>query len=102
MKLYSGVRAGSEAHPQGQATDKGADWRDRIRCRGVDPELFFPVGHGPADVIQEERAKVLCRQCPVRAECLTWAQTTGQEHGIWGGLTADERRHARRNGAITR
>ena len=36
-------------------------------------------------------AKALCAACPVRAECLEFALETGQVHGIWGGLTAQER-----------
>jgi hypothetical protein len=27
----------------------------------------------------------------VQAECLTFAQRTGQVYGIWGGLTEEER-----------
>lgn len=30
--------------------------------------------------------------CPVKTECLEFALTTNQQHGIWGGLALDERR----------
>jgi WhiB family transcriptional regulator, redox-sensing transcriptional regulator len=71
------------------------DWRHQARCRDVDPELFFPVGTtGPAgDQIAE--AKAVCRPCPVRGACLAWALDTGQDAGVWGGLSEDERRALR-------
>ena len=72
------------------------DWRHRALCRDEDPELFFPIGTtGPATT-QVDTAKVVCRRCPVAAECLTWALETGQEAGVWGGTSEDERRALRR------
>jgi WhiB family transcriptional regulator, redox-sensing transcriptional regulator len=67
------------------------DWRHRAACRGVDPELFFPIGTvGPA-ALQIEQAKQVCQQCCVRAHCLAWALQSEQEFGIWGGTSEDER-----------
>jgi WhiB family redox-sensing transcriptional regulator len=68
-----------------------ADWRDRARCRDVDPELFFPVGTtGPA-LFQEQSAKEVCSLCPVAKECLTWALSQRREMaGIWGGVRLDD------------
>lgn len=37
-------------------------------------------------------AKRVCASCPVKDECLTVALTYGEDYGIWGGLTAAERR----------
>jgi WhiB family redox-sensing transcriptional regulator len=72
------------------------DWRHHALCRDEDPELFFPIGNtGPA-VRQLERAKAICTRCPVTQECLTWALDNGQDAGIWGGLSEDERRALRR------
>ena len=72
------------------------DWRDRAACLDEDPELFFPIGStGPA-VHQEIEAKQVCGRCPVREQCLTWALEAGQDHGVWGGLTEDERRSLKR------
>lgn len=68
------------------------DWRDVAACRGADPELFFPDGDIKAARAQVKGAKLICRGCPVRAVCLSWALASGQEAGIWGGLTEDERR----------
>ena len=75
------------------------DWRDRAACRHEDPELFFPIGNtGPA-LLQIEEAKTVCLACPVRAGCLDWALSTGQEFGVWGGLSEDERRALKRRQA---
>ena len=40
----------------------------------------------------------ICRGCPVKVTCLNWALASGQEAGIWGGLTEDERRRLPRHG----
>jgi WhiB family redox-sensing transcriptional regulator len=78
------------------------DWRDRAACQDEDPELFFPIGDGAAAQEQMARAKVVCRRCLVRQQCLDFALSTGQDAGIWGGLTAAERRLVRRNGLTSR
>ncbi|WP_322755208.1 MULTISPECIES: WhiB family transcriptional regulator [unclassified Frankia] len=73
------------------------DWRHRAFCRGTDPELFFPIGTtGPA-ASQIDAAKAVCRHCTVTDECLAWALDAGQDSGVWGGLSADERREVQRN-----
>jgi len=80
------------------STSAGDDWRDRAACRDEDPELFFPTGtDGPA-LLQVEQAKAVCRRCPVTDECLSWALATGQDHGVWGGTTEEERRVWRAGG----
>lgn len=79
------------------------DWRHRALCREEDPELFFPVGTtGPVFERQVTEAKRVCGRCPVQHECLQWAMETGQDAGIWGGLTEDERRALKRRGARAR
>jgi WhiB family transcriptional regulator, redox-sensing transcriptional regulator len=78
------------------------DWRHRAVCRDEDPELFFPIGNtGPA-LMQIEEAKAVCRRCPVMSECLSWALESGQDAGVWGGLSEDERRALKRRNARAR
>ena len=78
------------------------DWRHRAACLDEDPELFFPIGNtGPA-LLQIEEAKAVCRSCDVRVECLDWAMETGQDAGVWGGLSEDERRALKRRTARAR
>lgn len=77
------------------------DWAERAACRGVDDEIFFPPGvdgshkgRPPTARMDKdwEDARAVCRRCPVRLECLEFALATGQEYGMWGGLTPPERR----------
>jgi len=84
MSMFSAV-----ARP---ARDRLPDWRDDASCRDADPELFFPDGDIRSARDRVKTAKLICRDCPVRTICLSWALASGQEHGIWGGLTEDERR----------
>lgn len=73
----------------------GLDWRFFAECAGEDPELFFPIGtSGPAQ-LQAEAAKAICRRCPVKDECLQWAFESGQDAGVWGAMTEEERREYR-------
>ena len=77
-------------------------WRDKAACLEKDPALFFPVGNtGPA-LLQIEEAKNVCRTCPVIEQCLSWAMETGQDAGVWGGLSEDERRAMKRRAARAR
>ena len=78
------------------------DWRHRAICRDEDPELFFPVGTSGPALLQIAEAKSVCRRCPVVSECLTWALESGQDAGVWGGMSEDERRALKRRNARTR
>jgi WhiB family redox-sensing transcriptional regulator len=68
------------------------DWRHKAACRKEDPELFFPVGTSGPALEQIAEAKLVCRRCPVVSPCLEWALTSGQDAGVWGGMSEDERR----------
>src|SRR6202007_1596399 len=76
------------------------DWRHHAACRDVDPELFFPIGNtGPA-LLQIDEAKQVCRRCKVMEPCLQWALESGQDAGVWGGLSEDERRAVKRRSRV--
>jgi len=93
--VHNPVRERAYTHPY--------NWRHRARCRderyggeGVDPELFFPVSYeGAWAEARVAEAKAFCRRCPVIADCLRWAIVTGQDEGVWGVTTPDERRALR-------
>jgi WhiB family transcriptional regulator, redox-sensing transcriptional regulator len=74
-------------------------WRDQALCRDTDPELFFPIGTTGFALLQLEKARQVCGECQVRAECLEFALETNQDSGIWGGLSEEERRVIRRQRA---
>lgn len=67
-------------------------WPNRAACIGEDPELFFPDGDTSPALVQLAAAKAVCRHCKVSETCLTWAIESGQEAGVWGGLSEGERR----------
>jgi WhiB family redox-sensing transcriptional regulator len=72
------------------------DWQHHAACTSHDPELFFPIGSASPALAQLERARQICRSCPVQTRCLQWAISIGADDGIWGGLTEEERRSLRR------
>jgi WhiB family transcriptional regulator, redox-sensing transcriptional regulator len=72
-----------------EARDMSHSWREFARCRGVDPEIFYPASDDDADT---DAAKAICAHCPVREACLEHALTAREREGIWGGLTERERR----------
>lgn len=87
------MRDAFEATPD--EPEKG-DWRLRALCGAEDPELFFPIGNtGPA-ILQTEEAKAVCRRCVVRDQCLDWALEAKMDHGVWGGMSEEERRALKR------
>ncbi len=64
-------------------------WQDRAACRNMDTEEFF-------NDVRSQRAKKICRQCPVITECLNFAmkcetRCLAYRHGIYGGLTPGQR-----------
>lgn len=71
-------------------------WRSNAICRDTDPDLFFPIGTTGFALMQIDRAKEVCEQCPVKVDCLDYALETNQDSGIWGGTSEEERRTLRR------
>ncbi|WP_081722387.1 WhiB family transcriptional regulator [Saccharopolyspora rectivirgula] len=65
--------AGAEQLPSGE----------ELPCR-QDPDLWF--AEKPHEL---ERAKAMCGQCPIRAECLAGALSRGEPWGVWGGEIFD-------------
>ncbi len=79
------------------------DWRHWAICRDEDPELFFPVGTSGPALLQIAEAKSVCRRCPVVSECLDHALgSPGEDAGVWGCMSEDERRALKRRNARTR
>jgi len=77
-------------------------WRNKAACLDEEPELFFPIGNtGPA-LAQIEEAKAICHRCQVVELCRSWAIDFHQDAGVWGGLSADERRALKRRTARAR
>lgn len=62
-------------------------WTARAACTGAE-RLMFPK---PTDKTAIESAKRFCATCPVRQECEDEAFRNGEQHGVWGGWTPEER-----------
>lgn len=66
---------------------KSLAWRTAARCKGIDPEVFYPISDEDSD-----EAKSICSDCPVRLQCLEYAIVARERDGVWGGATEKERR----------
>ncbi|RKE19616.1 WhiB family transcriptional regulator [Streptomyces sp. TLI_171] len=72
-------------------------------CQGMNPDLFY-AAHDPDESeldpqwveFATRRAKAVCAGCPVREMCLALALRRSEPHGVFGGLTAEERRQLKR------
>jgi WhiB family redox-sensing transcriptional regulator len=62
-------------------------WIKGAKCKGVPVKLFFP-DRGEST----NSAKIICRGCSVRKECLEYALVLNEQMGIWGGVSEHERR----------
>lgn len=70
-------------------------WRASARCQGDNAGYFFAPNHferKEEKALREGTARALCRACTVREECLDYALTVEEPHGIWGGMNELERR----------
>jgi WhiB family transcriptional regulator, redox-sensing transcriptional regulator len=67
------------------------EWMADANCLDSDPEIFYPNKGAKTKCRQ---AKQICDACPVKQQCLRYAVKRHEEWGIWGGLTATERRKA--------
>jgi WhiB family redox-sensing transcriptional regulator len=63
-----------------------SDWTTQALCNSGDPDVLFQRGAA------QNLAKLVCRNCPVRAQCLADALDNRVEYGVWGGMTERERR----------
>lgn len=69
------------------------DWQLHGLCRGEASDVFYhPDGErGRARAQRENRAKAICRTCPVISTCRDHALKVAEPYGIWGGLSESER-----------
>ena len=75
--------------------DDPTPWAGAL-CAETDPEAFFPE---KGESTRE--AKNICAKCPLLDTCLQYAFDNGEQYGIWGGMSAAERRAHRKNNPHT-
>ena len=65
----------------------GTDWMEQAACAGACAYDAF------ADEARQRKfALAFCQQCPVREDCLEYAQTNKFVYGVFGGMTDAQRR----------
>lgn len=78
----------AEPDPQPSPWPRPLPWMDRASCTTVGPDLWFPL---TGDHKSTERARAICRWCPVAADCWAFVQQFTLQEGTYAGLTPDER-----------
>lgn len=64
------------------------DWMDLAPCNGLTSLMYPELGRGD----DAGRAKAVCAPCPHRRVCLEWAIDHHENWGVWGGMSAKERK----------
>ena len=72
------------------------NWREQAACLGKPTDYFFPENEATDKKTDHYLyGRVICRHCPVKADCLDYAMRCEQDerwrYGLWGGLTPHER-----------
>lgn len=69
------------------------DWQLDGACRRADPRLFFhpDAERGPARQERDAAALRICATCPVIRRCRDHGLSVREPHGVWGGLTEEDR-----------
>lgn len=65
------------------------EWEAYAACRETPTPLYYPT-RGDSDT--PAFIRMFCDLCPVQGECLEYALSNRERHGIWGGTTEKERR----------
>lgn len=83
-------------NPPGPPRLHDTAWMARAQCRGQNTDQWFPERGGNLAALFARR---LCTGCPVKGACRDYAIDNFITHGIWGGMSPDERKEhrARRN-----
>jgi WhiB family redox-sensing transcriptional regulator len=71
------------------------------KVAGVMPDMWHNAGHSAAAIADTTAAKALCATCPEIEGCLEYAIVHDIREGIFGGLTAAERKQLRRDGELS-
>ena len=88
------MEAMARSTSQLQPISEAWEWQILGRCRDRNGSQFF---HPDDDLgrisrrLREAAAKRVCDACPVRRQCATHALTVGEEYGVWGGFSENDR-----------
>lgn len=65
--------------------------REDRSCLGTDPEIFVSDNLG-----DQNYAKLVCENCVVLSQCLSYAMERPALVGVWGGTSSKDRGRMRR------
>lgn len=68
---------------------------DHIPCSQA-PDLFFAESTSNSPQADIQVAKRACKSCPLLMPCATYAIEWQENDGVWGGMSASERRQIRK------
>ncbi|OKK21215.1 WhiB family transcriptional regulator [Streptomyces sp. CB00455] len=87
-------RSAAVPRPRVPAREEDGPWHAEAVCRRDEAGLFFAPSKEPtaARLSREDAAKRVCARCPVMVACREHALLQPEPYGVWGGLTAAERR----------
>jgi hypothetical protein len=74
-------------------------------CENPETDYWFPPRDKKLYKPIADKAKAVCfgkdgkAECPVRIQCLLYAEGNDEQHGIWGGLSHRERNALKRKAA---
>ena len=66
-------------------------WESAHCANTIFPDLFFPTSLEEVEA-SEPRIQAICKNCPVRQECLQLALDNKDFNGYFGGVSPEERR----------
>ena len=66
-----------------------------VACQNFPDEMYEEEDNADSRAMQHI-IKQICADCPLNRDCLDYAITAREQHGIWGGLTTKEREEIHR------
>lgn len=67
-------------------------WLDQAACLGQGLNLFYFENLSTTETRKTvAKAKMICKSCPVAADCLQYAINNEERFGVWGSFSSKER-----------
>jgi WhiB family redox-sensing transcriptional regulator len=72
-------------------------WKNDANCKNMDTSMFFPGLGGMIPKFVKE----VCSDCVVIEECLWYANETHSIHGVFGGMSPNQREDWRKTNRVS-
>lgn len=80
-----------QTQPTGGTRVEAGPWKARAACTGLTDGEMYPTDHQG----EQDYARAVCDNCPVRTPCLEHALEQNERYGTWGGLGEAPRQRIR-------